>query len=125
MTSGAYRVMNLATNAWSTVTIGGTGPTLTTETAHYCRRFNQVIGRKNGDGASVRVLDLPSSIGGSWGSWRTVAAVSGGVTPPDSDEEGWYTRFNIIQDWGDGRPGLIFLPRQGGPTYAYIIDSAL
>lgn len=129
MTGGGLLRMDLDTKVWSTCTVtGGTNaPVLTTESAHYVLRADQVIGRKQNDGANLRVLTLPSTASGTY-AWASVSPVAGGVTPPEATEAAehhMYTKFNVIQDIGNGNALLGFTPTVSSSTYFYIVDGPL
>jgi hypothetical protein len=129
MTGGALVRKDLSTHAWSTCTVanGSLAPTSTTESAHYVLRADQIIGRRQNDGANVRALTLPSAVNGTY-TWALKSPVSGGVTPveaTEASEHHMYTKFNVVQDIGNGNAMLIFTPTNISPTYGYLIDGPL
>lgn len=72
-------------------------------------------------GSTIRKLAVPVDLtGGTW-TWSSVAA-SGGVTPPgslDGDFQGVRSKFNIINDVGNGQGALVAVCNVTGSTYAY------
>jgi len=76
----------------------------------------------NENGSSLRKLSIPSNPLGSGYSWSTVNAAGGNsVTPsvPDSDYRGTYSKFNIIEDMGNGQSALVLVTSTKGPVYVY------
>ncbi len=54
---------------------------------------------------------------------------AGGVSPSTNfpiraDNFGCYSRFNIINDMGNGQSLLVYVPEHNGPTYLYKLPAA-
>ena len=79
-------------------------------------------------GASLRKLAIPSSpLSGTY-TWSTVNPAAGNsVTPPgalDADFQGAFSKFNMIEDMGNGQSALCFVGRTTGQTYAYKVPAS-
>jgi hypothetical protein len=72
------------------------------------------------DGASVYKLSLPAD--GDWASgtfsWSVIPAASASAVPP-SVSNGPYSKFNIVNDMGNGQAALVMLPSQTQSVYVY------
>lgn len=79
-------------------------------------------------GAELRKLSVPSNpLTGSY-SWSTISpSGSNAITPPGSFNgtfNGVYSKFNIVQDMGNGQSALVFVASVTGSTYVYKLPSA-
>lgn len=72
-------------------------------------------------GTSIRKLSVPDNpVTGNY-SWSTITAL-GGATPPGSvsgDFNGVYSKFNLIEDMGNGQSALVVVCSTTGSTYVY------
>lgn len=65
-----------------------------------------LIGWTSGLGASVRVLDIPQNLSSTW-TWRTVNLGGVAIANP-GDSQGPWSKFNIVQDMGNGQACLVY-----------------
>src|SRR6185436_1597589 len=66
----------------------------------------------NNSGSTLRKLSIPSNPLGSGYSWSTISAASGNSVSPqafDGDFQGSYSKFNIIEDMGNGQSALVLV----------------
>ncbi len=86
----------------------------------YSPAANQLLGRVDGDGNSIRYCTVPGALSSAF-ACNTSSAAGGGSTPgdtPSDTDDGPYTRFNIIPNFMDtGDDLLLYLPQSDGPVY--------
>ena len=85
----------------------------------YHEASNALLVYDDGLGRNLRKLSIPADkFNGTW-AWSEV--VGGGETPGGqaSDFQGVYTKFNIIEDMGNGQSALVVVLNVGGPVYVY------
>jgi hypothetical protein len=76
----------------------------------------------NNSGTTLRKLAIPSNPLGSGYSWSTISAASGNSVSPqafDGDFQGCYSKFNIIEDMGNGQSALVLVTSNKSPVYVY------
>ena len=73
-----------------------------------------------GLGNNIRKLNIPADpIGGQY-TWETVTPASGGVDVKyPSQWRGAYSKFNLIEDMGNGQGALVLVTDTFGPVYVY------
>lgn len=80
-------------------------------------------------GNKVYKLQIPTTVSGGQtvynpsGSWIWTSSTPGGATISCPDDTKPYTRFNIIQDMGDGTAALIYVGGVSAPTYVYKVPT--
>lgn len=82
-------------------------------------------------GGVIRKLQIPTTSSGAYDPngtfvWSSVAAASGSTTPATerSDYQGTYSKFNIIEDMGNGQSCLVLVTGVASYTYAYRLPVA-
>lgn len=121
---GVIRVVNLESpTSITTVTQSGSPTALADRVgAVYHAPSRAVLCWDSSYGTSIRKLKIPTNpLTGTY-TWSTVTAAGGGATPPgtlDGDFQGVYSKFNIIEDMGNGQGCLVAVCRVTGSTYAY------
>jgi hypothetical protein len=80
-------------------------------------------------GASVRKLSIPANPLSNGYTWSTINPASGNsVVPPgplDSDFRGAFSKFNMIENMGNGQSALVFVGRTTGQTYVFKLPVAV
>jgi hypothetical protein len=76
-------------------------------------------------GNTIYKLQIPTTVSGGKtvynpsGTWAWTSTTAGGATLTFPDDTKPYTRFNIIEDMGDGTAALIYVGGLAAPTYVY------
>lgn len=80
-----------------------------------------------GQGANfVKIApNTPGNYTGAWTASLVTPAATTDATPANSSNQ-TYGRWNIVNDMGDGRSAIVFLPYEGqtSPTYVYALPAA-
>lgn len=76
-------------------------------------------------GATVRRLKVPSNpLTGTW-TWETLTNNAGSATPTGGYQyNGTFSKFQVIEEMGDGRAALVLMSNVQGPTYVYKLPAA-
>ena len=127
-----------AESAWSVVEVSDT--TVLTDTTGCGAVFHapsrsillgNPIGNYGSLGGEVIAIRVPVNTDGSYagGVWKVsrVAAGSGSInpaagvrgTPPSSEQNGAWSKFNLIEDMGNGQAALVVCLAVDQPTYVY------
>lgn len=119
-------ILNIATNTWAFPTVAGTG--IFAPTAYgamygavYLPATREVVVSNPFEyGSTMYTLSIPMT-GNAYnpaGLWIWVPrTVAGG---PNGAPAGWgCSKFNKVDDMGDGRPALVFVSDISGPTYVH------
>jgi hypothetical protein len=79
----------------------------------------------NSYGANLRKLTIPSNpLTGSW-VWSQVSPSSANSVAPDAaPAQGTYSKFNLIEDMGNGQSALVVVNSTSGPVYVYKLPAA-
>lgn len=85
---------------------------------------NAILVYNSGMGTNIQKLTLPSTIAGAWTNWSTVS-LAGGVTPLDQNGQGLYSKFEMVQDMGNGEACLVLCPRVDSPVYTCRLSGAI
>jgi hypothetical protein len=75
------------------------------------------------NGANIRKLSIPASIGSTWTNSVVQPSSLNRVVPGSAQANGTYGRFNIIQDMGNGQSAFVLLNSTTGSTYVYKIPA--
>jgi hypothetical protein len=71
------------------------------------------------NGASIVKISVPNDLWNGTYTVSTVAAAPGGVTPSAGPPAGTFSRFNIVEDMGNGQSALVLVNSVTGPVYVY------
>lgn len=85
---------------------------------------NAILVYNDNMGTNIQKLTLPTTIGGSWTNWSTVSLV-GGVTPINQNGAGLFSKFEMMQDMGNGESCLVLCPRWDSSTYTCRLTGAV
>jgi hypothetical protein len=106
----SLQVNNLGAG-WTSHTISGTTPFPVYSGGGFVRHesANRFYSHNSG-GNAIRVLDVPNPVTGTW-TGRSVT-LGGATAPGTSSDNGsrGFSRFNIVQDMGNGEPCLLWYP---------------
>jgi hypothetical protein len=79
----------------------------------------------NNSGATIKVIRIPANpYSGAWIVEDVPAAGGNTVVPSAAPGNGTYSRFNIIEDMGDGQSALTIVNSTRGPVYVYKLPRA-
>jgi hypothetical protein len=81
----------------------------------------------NDSGSSLRKLSIPSNPLGTGYAWSTIGPGSGNAVTPrafDGDFNGAFSKFNLIEDMGNGQSALCLVTSNAGPVYMYKLPVA-
>lgn len=127
-------VLNLATNTWSTHTPSNSGTNAAGSGAVYCVTNRTIgIGNPLTSNGTIYRLSIPVT-GNAFNpsgtfSWMTI---NPGGTPPtfpasfhnnDPPGKNAYSKWNIVENMGDGQSAIVYTPSISNPTYVYKIPS--
>jgi hypothetical protein len=132
-TTNNVHVMDLASRAWTKVTnVSGTGYYASGAQGVYVAANHTIgVGDPRSTGQQIYRLSIPTadgaySPGGTW-TWSLINPLGSGpgmskFARPGSDN-GAQTKWNIIEDMGNGQAALVFCGNYNGPTQVYKIAS--
>jgi hypothetical protein len=74
----------------------------------------------HGNGANIIKIAIPADpVNGTWAISSVAPAASNTVTPSAPPEQGTFSKFNIVEDMGNGQSALVLLNAIDQPTYVY------
>jgi hypothetical protein len=131
VTEGKLKILNLNNvgAGWTTITTSGAPDGFAAGTgAVYHPPSRAILVWNTSYGGSIRKLAIPGNpLSGTY-AWSTVIPASANtISPPgqlDSDFRGAYSKFNLIEDMGNGRSALVFVGRTTGQTFVYKLPAA-
>lgn len=121
-------VLNIATNTWSVPTMAGVGA-FASSTAYggiygavYMPETKEIlVANPFETGATIYVASVPLTAGGAYdpaGLWIWSPRVR--ANGPTGAPGGWgSSKWNRVNDMGDGRPAIVFVSDIAGPTHVY------
>lgn len=128
------KVLNIASNTWTTITnVSGTGFFAQGAGAVYIAANHSIaIGDPRTTGGSIYKLVIPTTSGGAYNSSGTWAwglvTPSGGPSlatfASSSSNNSASSKFNIVEDMGNGQAAIVMVTKIAGPTYVYKIPAA-
>jgi hypothetical protein len=127
----AICVLNCATNTWTQITnVSGTGFYSSNSGGVYVAKNRTIgIGHPTALGSSFYRLAIPTTTvngkivynaSGQW-VWSTISPGGATVT---TEAVHTYSRWNIVEDMGDGRSAIVYCGGIDYPTYVYKIPAA-
>jgi hypothetical protein len=90
------------------------------------------IGNPRDTDNTIYKLQIPTKIvsgqvqydpAGQW-AWTTLAAGGAGVTVPSEGNNDTYSKWNIVEDMGNGQSAIVVLTAIDGPTYVYKVPKS-
>lgn len=125
--SSDVRVLNIASNTWSTVTnVTGQGYFRNGAGGVYVIQNHTIaVADPRNTNSSIYKLSIPVS-GNAYnpaGQWVWTKMNPSGPSPASFEDPGSNnsanSKFNIVEDMGNGQSAIIFLPNIHGPIYVY------